>query len=50
MIPYGRHEISQADIDAMACLAPGDVLWTESNTFVASANCGCYCGEVFEGC
>jgi len=91
MIPYGRQEISRADIDAVmavlrsdfltqgpvvprfeqavsarcgarhavavnsgtsalhvACLAldlgPGDVLWTVPNTFVASANCGRYCG------
>ena len=91
MIPYGRQEISQADIDAVvavlksdfltqgptvsrfeqavaarcgakhaiavnsatsalhvACLAldlgPGDTLWTVPNTFVASANCGRYCG------
>lgn len=32
----------------MACLAlglgPGDLLWTVPNTFVASANCGRYCG------
>ena len=32
----------------VACLAldlgPGDWLWTSSNTFVASANCGLYCG------
>ena len=32
----------------VACLAlglgKGDVLWTCSNTFVASANCGLYCG------
>lgn len=32
----------------MACLAlglgPGDCLWTSPNTFVASANCGLYCG------
>tara|TARA_A100001015_G_scaffold167124_1_gene185795 strand:+ start:3411 stop:4571 length:1161 start_codon:yes stop_codon:yes gene_type:complete len=32
----------------LACLAldlgPGDWLWTSSNTFVASANCGRYCG------
>ena len=31
-----------------ACLAlglgPGDYLWTTPNTFVASANCGLYCG------
>lgn len=91
MIPYGRHDINQADIDAVvnvlqsdwltqgpmvprfelaiaqkvgakhvvavnsatsalhiACLAlnlgPGDWLWTSPNTFVASANCGLYCG------
>ena len=91
MIPYGRQDISQADIDAVvavlqsdyltqgpaiarfeeavaartgaayavamnsatsalhvACLAlglgPGDRLWTVPNTFVASANCGLYCG------
>lgn len=32
----------------VACLAlglgPGDWLWTSSNSFVASANCGLYCG------
>ena len=32
----------------MACLAldlgPGDWLWTSPNSFVASANCGVYCG------
>lgn len=91
MIPYGRQDITQADIDAVAgvlhssfltqgpaapaferaisawvgakygvavnsatsalhvaCLAlglgPGDRLWTVPNTFVASANCGRYCG------
>ncbi|MCL1630052.1 UDP-4-amino-4,6-dideoxy-N-acetyl-beta-L-altrosamine transaminase [Roseibaca sp. V10] len=91
MIPYGRQDISQADIDAVervlrsdyltqgpvvpqfeaavskrvgaaygiavnsatsalhiACaaldLGPGDLLWTSPNTFVASANCGRYCG------
>jgi len=91
MIPYGRQDVSQADIDAVvevlrsdfltqgpavprfeaavaahcgaahavavnsatsalhiACLAlglgPGDWLWTSPNTFVASANCGIYCG------
>ena len=91
MIPYGKQEISQADIDAVvdvlrsdfltqgprvpafesavasycgveyavsvnsatsalhiACLAlglgPGDWLWTSPITFVASANCGLYCG------
>jgi UDP-4-amino-4,6-dideoxy-N-acetyl-beta-L-altrosamine transaminase len=91
MIPYGRQEITAADIAAVtavlgsdfltqgpavprferaiadycgaahgvavnsatsalhiACLAldlgPGDWLWTSPNTFVASANCGRYCG------
>lgn len=91
MIPYGRQDIVQADIDAVvevlqsefltqgpvvsrfeqavsnhvgsqyalavnsatsalhiACLAlglgPGDWLWTTPVTFVASANCGLYCG------
>ena len=91
MIPYGRQEITEADIAAVvevlrsdwltqgpmvprfeqaiasycgarhavavnsatsalhiACLAldlgPGDWLWTSPNTFVASANCGLYCG------
>lgn len=91
MIPYGRQEITQADIDTVvevlrsdfltqgpmvprfeksvadycgaqhavavnsatsalhiACLAlglgPGDRLWTSPITFVASANCGLYCG------
>ena len=91
MIPYGRQDISQADIDAVisvlksdfltqgpevprfekivasyvsaghafavnsatsalhiACLAlglgAGDWLWTSPITFVASANCGLYCG------
>ncbi len=91
MIPYGRQDIRQEDIDAvvgvlrsdfltqgpavprfenavaarvnaqhafavnsataalhLACLAldlgAGDLLWTVPNTFVASANCGRYCG------
>ena len=91
MIPYGRQEISQQDIDAVvavltsdfltqgpavprfeamvaahvgaahgvavnsatsalhiACMAldlgQGDLLWTSPVTFVASANCGRYCG------
>ncbi|MFT0849632.1 UDP-4-amino-4,6-dideoxy-N-acetyl-beta-L-altrosamine transaminase [Achromobacter sp. F4_2707] len=91
MIPYGRQDITQADIDAVvsvlqsdfltqgpqvpafeqtvanhvgakyavavnsatsalhiACLAlgleQGDWLWTSPITFVASANCGLYCG------
>jgi len=91
MIPYGRQEITQADVDSvvavlqsdfltqgpvvphfeqlvadycgathavavnsatsalhLACLAlglgPDDWLWTTPITFVASANCGLYCG------
>lgn len=91
MIPYGRQDVNQADIDAVvevlqsdfltqgpkvpefeqavsqhvgakhavavnsatsalhiACLAlglsEGDWLWTSPITFVASANCGLYCG------
>ena len=91
MIPYGRQEITEADVEAVvavlksdfltqgpvvprfekvvadycgskhavavnsatsalhiACLAldlgPGDWLWTTPITFVASANCGLYCG------
>ncbi|MGM8885989.1 UDP-4-amino-4,6-dideoxy-N-acetyl-beta-L-altrosamine transaminase [Psychrobacter sp. 1U2] len=91
MIPYGRHTISQQDINAvvavlqsdfltqgpqvpafeqaiidacdaryavavnsatsalhLSCLAlglgQGDWLWTTPNTFVATANCGLYCG------
>jgi UDP-4-amino-4,6-dideoxy-N-acetyl-beta-L-altrosamine transaminase len=95
MIPYGRQEITEADIEAViqvlhsdfltqgpvvpaferavaaysgaahavavnsatsalhiACLAlglgPGDRLWTVPNTFVASANCGLYCGAVVD--
>jgi UDP-4-amino-4,6-dideoxy-N-acetyl-beta-L-altrosamine transaminase len=91
MIPYGRQDINQSDIDSVvnvlqsdyltqgpqvplfeetvssycfakygvavnsatsalhiACLAlglgKGDHLWTSPNTFVASANCGLYCG------
>ena len=91
MIPYGRQDIRDEDIEAvasvlrsdwltqgpmvprfeqgvaavcgaahavavnsatsalhLACLAlglgPGDRLWTSPNTFVASANCGRYCG------
>ncbi|MEO1067893.1 MAG: UDP-4-amino-4,6-dideoxy-N-acetyl-beta-L-altrosamine transaminase [Cyanobacteria bacterium J06638_6] len=36
----------------IACLAaelgPGDHLWTSPNTFVASANCGLYCGATVD--
>lgn len=95
MIPYGRQDIRQEDVDAVvevlrsdfltqgpvvpqfeaslartggarfavavnsatsalhiACLAldlgPGDRLWTSPITFVASANCGLYCGAEVE--
>ena len=95
MIPYGRQDITQADIDAvvsvlnsdfltqgpkvpafeaqvasyvgvrygvavnsatsalhLACLAlglkEGDRLWTTPVTFVASANCGLYCGATVD--
>jgi UDP-4-amino-4,6-dideoxy-N-acetyl-beta-L-altrosamine transaminase len=91
MIPYGRQDVTDADIDSVVrilrsdfltqgptvprferavahrvgvkhavavnsatsalhigCMAlglgPGDLLWTVPNTFVASANCGRYCG------
>jgi UDP-4-amino-4,6-dideoxy-N-acetyl-beta-L-altrosamine transaminase len=94
-IPYGRQDISQADIQAVvtvlqsdwltqgptieqfeqkvaqycgakyavavnsatsalhiACMATGleqgDTLWTSPNTFVASANCGRYCGAAVD--
>ncbi|AJQ26084.1 UDP-4-amino-4,6-dideoxy-N-acetyl-beta-L-altrosamine transaminase [Pelosinus fermentans] len=94
-IPYGRQDISQADIEAVievlqsdwltqgptieqfeqkiaeycgakyavavnsatsalhiACMAaglgPDDLLWTSPNTFVASANCGRYCGATVD--
>lgn len=95
MIPYGRQEITESDIDAVvqvlrsdfltqgpvvprfeaqvatycgtkhalavnsatsalhiACLAlelgAGDLLWTSPLTFVASANCGLYCGAAVD--
>lgn len=95
MIPYGRQDLSQADIDAVvevlqsdfltqgpkvplfeqkvatkvgakyslamnsatsalhaACkalgLSSGDWLWTTPVTFVASANCGLYCGAMID--
>lgn len=95
MIPYGKQDINQADIDMVvevlgsdfltqgpkvpefeselikstgakyalalnsatsalhiACLAlglgPGDRFWTSPITFVASANCGLYCGAIVD--
>ena len=46
-----RHAVAVSSATAalhIACmaldLAPGDWLWTSPNTFVASANCGIYCG------
>jgi UDP-4-amino-4,6-dideoxy-N-acetyl-beta-L-altrosamine transaminase len=46
-----RHAVAVSSATAalhIACLAldlgPGDWLWTTPNTFVASANCGLYCG------
>ena len=95
MIPYGKQDINQADIDSVisvlksdyltqgpkvplfekittdycetkfgvavnsstsalhiACLAlglgVGDILWTSPNTFVASANCGLFCGATVD--
>lgn len=45
------HALAVANATAglhLACVAlglgPGDVLWTSPNTFLASANCGRYCG------
>ena len=95
MIPYGKQDIDEADIEAVvevlrsdwltqgpridefetelaktvgaghavavnsatsalhiACLAlglrPGDRMWTTPNSFVASANCGIYCGAAVD--
>ncbi len=45
---YGIATNSATSALHIACLAldlgPGDWLWTSPNTFVASANCGLYCG------
>ena len=45
---YGVAVNSATSALHLACLAlglgPGDRLWTSPNTFVASANCGRYCG------
>jgi UDP-4-amino-4,6-dideoxy-N-acetyl-beta-L-altrosamine transaminase len=46
-----KHAVAVANATAalhIGCIAlevgPGDILWTSPNTFVASANCGRYCG------
>jgi UDP-4-amino-4,6-dideoxy-N-acetyl-beta-L-altrosamine transaminase len=48
---HARHGVATSNATAalhIACLAlglgPGDILWTSPITFVASANCGLYCG------
>jgi UDP-4-amino-4,6-dideoxy-N-acetyl-beta-L-altrosamine transaminase len=48
---HARHGVAVSNATAalhIACLAldlgPGDLLWTSPITFVASANCGLYCG------
>ena len=48
---HARHGVATSNATAalhIACLAlglgPGDYLWTSPITFVASANCGLYCG------
>ena len=50
-----RHGVAVANataalhIGALALgLGPGDRLWTSPNTFVASANCGLYCGAMVD--
>lgn len=32
----------------VAGMGPGDILWTSPNTFVASSNCGLYCGSTVD--
>lgn len=50
-----KHGVAVSNATAglhIACLAldlgPGDRLWTSPNTFVASANCGLYCGATID--
>lgn len=47
-VSYGVAVNSATSALHIACLAlglgKGDILWTSPNTFVASANCGLYCG------
>ncbi len=47
-VPYAVAVNSATSALHIACLAlelgPGDILWTSPVTFVASANCGLYCG------
>ncbi|WP_254929228.1 UDP-4-amino-4,6-dideoxy-N-acetyl-beta-L-altrosamine transaminase [Cyanobium sp. T1B-Tous] len=49
---YGVAVNSATSALHIACLAlglgPGDRLWTSPNTFVASANCGRYCGAAVD--
>lgn len=48
-VKYGVAVSSATAALHLACLAAGldrgDLLWTSPNTFVASANCGLYCGS-----
>lgn len=47
-VPYAVAVSSGTAALHLACralgLGPGDILWTSTNTFVASANCALYCG------
>jgi UDP-4-amino-4,6-dideoxy-N-acetyl-beta-L-altrosamine transaminase len=47
-VPYALAMNSATSALHVACVAlglePGDLLWTQPTTFVASANCGLYCG------
>lgn len=50
-----KHGVAVSNATAglhIACMAldlgPGDRLWTSPNTFVASANCGLYCGATVD--
>jgi UDP-4-amino-4,6-dideoxy-N-acetyl-beta-L-altrosamine transaminase len=49
---YGVAVNSATSALHIACMAlglgPGDRLWTSPNTFVASANCGRYCGAIVD--
>lgn len=52
---HANHAVAVSSATAalhIACLAlglgQGDYLWTSANTFVASANCGLYCGALVD--